>query len=112
MQQGIVDDGSPGQYRYFPSLAVDQNGNVALAYAHSSATDYAGIRYTTIAGGVQGPEVTLKAGEATIEKTRYGAYAAPAADPPDNLTFWHVEQIPKNLSGVPFPPGWVTPGTA
>src|SRR3989449_2436389 len=108
MQQGIVDDGSPGQYRYFPSLAVDQNGNVALAYAHSSATDYAGIRYTTIAGGVQGPEVTLKAGEATIEESRYGDYAATAVDPHDNLTIWHVEEYAKILSGVLLPTGWGT----
>ncbi len=108
MQQGIVDDGSPGQYRYFPSLAVDQNGNVALAYAHSSATDYAGIRYTTIVGGVQGPEVTLKAGEATIEESRYGDYAATAVDPHDNLTIWHVEEYAKNLSGVLLPTGWGT----
>src|SRR5256712_377344 len=108
MQQGIVDAGSPGQYRYFPSLAVDQNGNVALAYAHSSATDYAGIRDTTIAGGVQGPEVTVKAGEATIEESRYGDYAATAVDPHDNLTIGHVEEYAKNLSGVLLPTGWGT----
>jgi hypothetical protein len=31
LQQGIVDDPDPGHYRFFPSLAVDRNGNVALA---------------------------------------------------------------------------------
>ena len=108
LQQGIVDDGRPGQYRSFPSLAADANGNVVLAYAHSSATDYAGIRYTPIASGVPGPEVTLKAGEATIEESRYGDYAATALDPHDNLTIWHVEEYAKTLSGILLPTGWGT----
>src|SRR2546426_7010686 len=106
LQQGIVDDGRPGQYRSFPSLAADANGNVVLAYAHSSATDYVGIRYTPIASGVPGPEVTLKAGEATIKESRYGDYAATALDPHDNLTIWHVEEYAKDfLDGVT---GWGT----
>src|SRR5207244_11819335 len=96
------------QYRSVPSLAADANGNVVLAYAHSSATDYAGIRYTPIASGVPGPEVTLKAGEATIEESRYGDYAATALDPHDNLTIWHVEEYAKTLSGILLPTGWGT----
>ena len=106
LQQGIVDDGRPGQYRYFPSVAADGNGNVVLAYAHSSALDYAGIRYTPIVSGTPGLEVMLKAGEATLEESRYGDYAATALDPHDNLTIWHVEEYAKDfLDGVT---GWGT----
>src|SRR5207302_1809594 len=76
------------------------------AYAHSSAMDYAGIRYTPIAAGTPGLEATLKAGEATIEESRYGDYAATALDPHDNLTIWHVEEYAKDfLDGVT---GWGT----
>src|SRR5438093_4770026 len=100
LQQGIVDDPDPGHYRFFPSLAVDGNGNVALAYAYSSATDYAGIRYTTISAGAQGPETVLKAGEATLLEPRYGDYAGTALDPHDNLTIWHVEEYAKDYFGL------------
>ncbi len=49
LQQGVVDDlANPGRHRYFPSLAVDLNGNVALAYAYSSAMEYPGVAFTTI----------------------------------------------------------------
>jgi hypothetical protein len=100
LQQGIVDDPDPGHYRFFPSLAVDGNGNVALAYAYSSASDYAGIRYTTISAGAQGPETVLKGGEATLLEPRYGDYAGTALDPYDNLTIWHVEEYAKDFFGL------------
>src|SRR2546428_1915828 len=100
LQQGVVDDGSPGHYRYFPSLAVDQNGHVALAYAYSPVADYAGIRYTPIAPGAPGPETVLQPGEVTLQEPRYGDYAATALDPHDHLTIWHVEEYAKLLFGT------------
>jgi len=100
LQQGTVDDGSPGHYRYFPSLAVDQAGNVALAYNFSSASDYPGIRYTPISGGAQGPETVLRDGEVTLEEPRYGDYAATALDPHDRLTIWHVGEYAKVIDGT------------
>ena len=100
LQQGTVDDGSPGHYRYFPSLAADQAGNVALAYNYSSAADFPGIRYTPISGGVQGPETVLKAGEVTLLEPRYGDYAATTLDPHDHLTIWHTGEYAKLLSGT------------
>jgi hypothetical protein len=100
-QQGIVDDQTnPGRYRYFPSLAVDLNQNVALAYAYSSATEYPGIAYTTISGGIPSSETVLKPGEATFVSTRYGDYAATTVDPHDHLTIWYVEEYAKNLAGA------------
>ena len=98
LQHGIVDDGNPGHYRYFPSLAVDQAGNVALAYNFSSATDYPGIRYTPISAGAQGSETVLKAGEVTLQEPRYGDYAATALDPHDRLTIWHIGEYAKLLA--------------
>jgi hypothetical protein len=102
LQQGIVDDQTdPVRYRYFPSLAVDQNGNVALAYAYSSTGEYPGIAYTALSSsGPLGSETVLKAGEATLISTRYGDYAGTALDPYDDLTIWHVEEYAKLLSGA------------
>jgi hypothetical protein len=110
LQQGAVPDATgSGRYRYFPSLAVDQNGDVALAYAYSSATEYAGIAYTTLApSGPLGSEVVLKAGEATFISTRYGDYAGTALDPHDRLTIWHVEEYAKSLSGTGEWGTWVS----
>lgn len=102
LQQGIVDDqADPVRYRYFPSLAADQNGIVALAYAYSSTGEYPGIAYTALSSsGPLGSETILKAGEAAVISTRYGDYAGTALDPHDNLTIWHVEEYGKLLSGT------------
>jgi hypothetical protein len=100
VQEGIVDDpANPGRARYFPSLAVDRNGNVAVAYAYSSATEFPGIAYVPISAGVQGSESVLKAGEAAMLSPRYGDYAGTALDPFDNLTIWHIEEYSKAGAG-------------
>src|SRR6266498_2340537 len=126
LQQGIVDDPTiPGRHRYFPSLAADQNGNVVLGYGYSSATEYPGVAYTTIApSGGPGGETVLKAGEATFQSTRYGDYASTALDPHDNLTIWHIQEYAKGetnwgtwigaiqIGGTPVPPSLsVTPAS-
>ena len=126
LQQGIVDNPtSPARHRYFPSLAVDQNGNVVLGYGYSSATEYPGIAYTTISpSGETGAETVLKQGQATFQSTRYGDYAATALDPHDNLTIWHIEEYAKGetawgtwisaiqIGGTPVPPSLsVTPAS-
>ena len=77
LQQGIV--ATSGTYRYFPNLSVDAKGSMALAYAYSSNSDFAGISYTgrlaADAPGTLQPEAVLKAGEVTINGSRYGDYA-------------------------------------
>jgi hypothetical protein len=110
LQQGIVADATnSGRHRYFPSLAVDQHGDVALAYAYSSATEYPGIAYATLSpSGPQGSEAVLKAGEATFVSTRYGDYAGTALDPHDGLTIWHVEEYAKGLAGTGEWGTWVS----
>ena len=124
LRQGIVDNQvNPGRQRYFPSVAVDQNGNVVLGYGYSSATEYAGVAYTTISPtGEVGGETVLKTGQATFQSTRYGDYASTALDPHDNLTIWHIQEYVKGettwgtwisaiqIGGTPVPPSLsVTP---
>jgi len=89
--------GSPDQNRYFPSLAVDSNGTLALGYAYSSSTDYAGVRYT--GDGTLGGEGVLRAGLGPVDGTRYGDYADTAVDPHDHLTIWHFEEYAADPRG-------------
>jgi hypothetical protein len=94
LQQGTV--AGNGQYRYYPNLSVDVAGNMMLAYAESSSTEYAGIRYAAhlvgdAAGALQS-EVVLKAGEGTVSPSgRYGDYAGAAIDP-DGCSLWHFAE--------------------
>jgi hypothetical protein len=95
-QEGIW--GSPGEFRFFSNLAVDKNGNMTLAYAHSSGLVYAGIKYAgrvpSDALGTLQPETVLKAGETTINGSRYGDYAGMVVDP-DGCTVRHLEEYAK-----------------
>ncbi|MBL7076380.1 MAG: hypothetical protein ISS31_02810 [Kiritimatiellae bacterium] len=80
--------------RWMPSAALDQNGNLAVAYNISSSNEYPGLRYTgRLAGDTAGtltvPETTIIAGSASqISGTRYGDYAAMSVDPVSGCTFW------------------------
>lgn len=93
VQQGIA--ATNGEYRYFPNLSVDTAGNMTLAYAFSSGAQYAGVRYrgrlASDAAGTLAAEGVLKAGQATINGSRYGDYAGAAVDP-DGCTVWHFEE--------------------
>ena len=99
LQQGIV--ATSGAYRYYPNLSVDTQGNMTLAYAYSSTSDYAGIRYTgRLAGDAPGtlqPEAELRAGEITVNGSRYGDYAGSALDV-DGCTIWHFEEYARSGS--------------
>ena len=96
LQQGIA--GTSGQNRFYPTLAVDGSGDLALGYAYSSPSDYAGVRYTgLVAGGTAlEPEQVLVAGQTTITTTgssgRYGDYGMESIDPSDGCTVWHLEE--------------------
>ena len=110
LQEGIVADSTnPIRYRYFPSLAVDKNARVALAYSYSSTAEYAGLAYTTLsASGPLGSEAILKTGEGTFLSTRYGDYAGTALDPHDGLTIWHAGEYAKNFGGSTEWGTWVS----
>jgi hypothetical protein len=99
LQQGI--SATSGTYRYFPNLSVDSGGNMTLAYAYSSTTDDAGIRYTgRLAADPPGAlqvEAVLKAGQQSINGSRYGDYAGEALDP-DGCTVWHFEEYARSGS--------------
>jgi hypothetical protein len=93
-------------FRWMPSIALDQSGDIALGFSTSSSTTHPSIRYTgRLPGDAAG---TMGQGEATIvtgagsqngNLTRWGDYSALTVDPADNCTFWYTNQyIPSNGS--------------
>jgi hypothetical protein len=93
IQQGIV--GAAGTSYYYPNLVVDKAGDMLMGYAYASTTAYPGVHYTgrqpgDTAGTLQ-PEGLFKAGEATINGTRYGDYAGIQLAP-DGCTVYHLEE--------------------
>jgi hypothetical protein len=103
LQQGTISGSS--QYRFFPDLAVDRSGNMAIAYSYSSSSDQVGIRFTGRqagdSNGTTAADATFKAGEAVYSNTfassphRWGDYTAMAVDPVDGCTLWYVGEFSK-----------------
>jgi len=98
-QQQSWNNSSDGLWRWMPSIAVDQNGNMAIGYSTSSATQEPSIRY---AGRLasdplnnlgQGEAImTAGAGHQTHSSGRWGDYSMLTIDPADNVTFWHTNE--------------------
>ena len=99
VQQQSWNNGNDGLWRWMPSIAVDQNGNMAIGYSTSSATQEPSIRY---AGRLaadplnnlgQGEAImTAGGGHQTHSSGRWGDYSMTTIDPVDNLTFWHTNE--------------------
>ena len=99
VQQQSWNNGNDGLWRWMPSIAVDQNGNMAIGYSTSSAAQEPSIRY---AGRLaadplnnlgQGEAImTAGGGHQTHSSGRWGDYSMTTIDPVDNLTFWHTNE--------------------
>ena len=104
-QQQEWTNGNDGLWRFMPSLAVDQNGNMAIGYATSSSSIFPGIRY---AGRLENdPPNNLGQGEAVMTDgvgsqpaSRWGDYSMTTIDPSDGMTFWHANEY--------YSSGWKT----
>ncbi len=84
-----------GHSRFMSSSAMDQSGNIGLAYSIGSSTLPVGIRYTgrfdgDPLGEMTVAETTIVSGVGVRTNTyRYGDYGHTTMDP-DNFTFWHT----------------------
>ena len=99
VQQQSWTNGSDGLWRWMPSIAVDQNGNMAIGYSTSSATQQPSIRYAgrlasdPLSNLGQGEAVmTAGGGHQTHSSGRWGDYSMLTIDPADNLSFWHTHE--------------------
>ena len=105
-QQQSFNGGGDGLWRFQPSIGVDVQGNMAIAYSTSGSTSEPSIRY---AGRLAGDPVnTLAQGEAvmiaggghqTSSSGRWGDYCSLSTDPSDNLTLWHAHEYYSATSG-------------
>jgi uncharacterized repeat protein (TIGR01451 family) len=85
--------------RWMGSVAMDQEGNMALGYSASSSTLFPSIRYvgrlaTDPPDLMTTPEVTLRAGDDSqaTNGSRWGDYSAMRVDPADGCTFWYTNE--------------------
>jgi hypothetical protein len=109
LQQATI--AGDGQHRFFPDLAVDAQGNMAIAYSYSTSADYVGIRFTGRLAADPASEtaadVTLKAGEAPyagasseLPPYRWGDYTGMVVDPANPCRLWYVGEYAKNGVGL------------
>jgi Carboxypeptidase regulatory-like domain/Domain of unknown function (DUF4214) len=106
-QQQTFNNAADGLWRFMPSIAVDGQGNMVVAYAVSSSTTEPAIAY---AGRLAGdPPSTLAQGEAVMQaggghqtstSGRWGDYSATSLDPSDNCSFWHTNEYYSATSGA------------
>jgi hypothetical protein len=85
-------------HRWMASLAVDQQGNMAIGYSLSSSSVYPKINYAGRLAGdplntLSQAEFTLIAGGGSQNYTdRWGDYSAMTIDPVDDCTFWYTNE--------------------
>ncbi len=92
------NDIDAGAYTYFPSIVVDQFGNMALGFALSSPNHYPGAyftgRFSTDPPGTVQSTSVLAAGQGVYKRTfgypsnRWGDYSGISLDPSDGKTIW------------------------
>lgn len=86
-------------YRWVPSLGMDQMGDIAAGYSVSSATMHPAIRYTGWQSGVD-PLGQMEAETSVIEgsgsqqagNATWSNYSGMSIDPTDDCTFWYTNQ--------------------
>lgn len=127
-------------YRWMPSIAMDQAGNIGLGYSISNSSslkpsiNYTG-RLVSDPLGTMGTEAVMFAGSGSQIKQagqslkRWGDYSAMVVDPSDDCTFWYTtEYLPadgifnwstrigsfkfSNCGGPPPPPDTTAPTTS
>jgi len=104
LQEGTISD--PNRSYYYPSLAVNSTGAIAIGFSGSSSNppEYAGAYYTVgkrqpNQQNVFQPVTLLKSGQASYfkvfngEDNRWGDFSATVVDPVDDTSFWTLQEI-------------------
>jgi hypothetical protein len=95
------DISQPKTYLYFPSLAVDNVGNLDVFFGYSSRNTYPSLMAAgQSANGTMNTldyKVPVAQGSSASPMPRYGDYFGVAIDPSKSKTFWAVGQV------IPFP---------
>ncbi len=86
-------------YRFMGAMAINGDGDMALGYSASSATEFPSIRVTARSGSdplnqMTMEETTLVEGSAILTANqRWGDYTSMDVDPADESVFWYVNQV-------------------
>jgi hypothetical protein len=101
-QQGLVSPDTT-TFRFLPSIAQDNVGNMAVGYSVSSSTVHPGISasYWIPQNPTSPAEISLFAGAGDQENSpKWGSYSSMTVDPSDDCTFWYVnEYFPVDQTG-------------
>ena len=107
-QEGNIDPG-PGIHTYFPSIAINDKGDLGMTYMQSSSSEFVSMYATGQAfGSVPGtmsPPVLVKAGDENYFGSRGGDYSGVSVDPVTD-SFWAFNEV--SLSGPAPNPLWST----
>ena len=90
---------------YFPSLAVNCNGDMVMGYSGSSATNFISAYYSWRFSGssTSTRPALICAGNTNYYDYRWGDYSATSLDPTDDWSVWTVQQYACRLPfGLPF----------
>ena len=119
-QFGRIDDPTGANFYAFPTLAVNQYGDVMLGYTHFGTGIYPSgaysMRLASDPPNTMESEVMLKAGEASYFKdfgtgeNRWGDFTATVVDPIDDTSMWTIQEYAgqSNMWGTWW--GSITPG--
>lgn len=96
---GRIFDSSPdGWYYYFPSIMVNNCGDMVAGFSGSTATNYMSALYSfRTASGSANVRGVIKSGTHATQ-ARAGDYSATILDPTDNWSFWTVQEYGTNFS--------------
>jgi hypothetical protein len=93
--------------RWMGSIAMDDDGNIALGYSVSSDTTYPSIRYAgrlaaDSLGALPSAETSIIAGTGsqTHSAARWGDYSMMALDAQDGCTFWYTQEYMATTSSA------------
>jgi hypothetical protein len=95
-QEGTQDLGD-GLNRFMGSIAMDADGNIALGYSASSASEYPSIRYATRSasdplGTMPSEQIMRSGGGSQTRADRWGDYSAMSVDPATDRVFWYTNE--------------------
>lgn len=87
-----ADLGAQNYYYIFPTVAVDQDGNLAFTFSRSADTEYVGAYYSSrLVGDQIQPSKPFAEGKANYSQgnpSRWGDYLAIYLDPSNNYDVW------------------------
>ncbi|MFQ5667491.1 MAG: hypothetical protein ACE5I7_13840 [Candidatus Binatia bacterium] len=96
-------------HRWMGSVAMNQNGDIALGYSVSSDTTFPSVRFTGRLDTDPPGEMTQGEGEIiggtgyqTHSSGRWGDYSSLVVDPIDDCTFWYTQEYYATVGSAPW----------